>query len=224
MVLQFVKEHVLWWILLFAAVFTFYWLLQFRKRLRMSWQAALPLSLLHVVFGVACVRVFARLEGADAGAMSIFGAVFFMPIGYYLGAKLFKRQTAEIFDIFAVPMIFTLLCARVNCLFSGCCLGLPIGSTGLRWPTREAEMLFYLTFLLVEAPKVRKGKTRGEVYPLYMFAYGSFRFVVEFLRVSTSTNPPFHLSHAWAILSLAVGLAIFAFMKKQAKRPQRKAK
>ena len=47
--------------------------------------------------------------------MSIFGAVFFMPVGYYLGAKLFRRPLADVFDIFAVPMIFTLFCSRINC-------------------------------------------------------------------------------------------------------------
>lgn len=223
-VVQFIEEHVLLWVLLAAAIFTFFWLLHFQKRLRMTWWAALLLSILHVLYGVACVRVFARLEGADSGAMSIFGAVFFMPLGYFIGGKLSKRPMAEVFDIFAVPMIFTLLCSRVNCLYSGCCLGLPIGESGLRWPTREAEMLFYAVFLLLEAPKVWKRRTKGELYPLYMLCYGAFRFVVEFFRYSSTTSSPFHLSHVWAILSFAVGLAIFAQMKKHAKRTQRKAK
>ncbi len=95
-------------VLILAAVTTFVWLLQFQKRLRMPWWAALLLSILHVIYGVVCVRAFARLEGASSGAMSIFGAVFFMPVGYFLGAKLFRRPLADVFDIFAVPMIFTL--------------------------------------------------------------------------------------------------------------------
>lgn len=184
----------------------------------MPWYAALLLSVAHVIFGVLCVRVFARFEGAGSGAMSIFGAVFFMPLGYFLGAKLFKRPVADVFDVFAVPMIFTLFCSRINCLVSGCCIGLQIPGTSLRWPTREAEMLFYLVFLAIDAPKVLKGKTRGEVYPLYMAAYGIFRGIIECFRHSDATTNLFHLSHVWAILSLAIGLSIYFEMRSGAKK------
>lgn len=223
-IIHFVQDHVLLLVLFLAAVGTFVWLLCFQNRLRMTWWAALLLSVLHVLYGVACVRVFARFEGAGSGAMSIFGAVFFMPLGYFLGAKLFKRPIREVFDIFTFPMVFTLLCARVNCLFAGCCIGLPIGSTGLRWPTREAELAFYLIFLTILSPKVFKDRTKGEVYPLYMLCYGVFRAVIECFRYSAATSNLFHLSHVWAFLSLAVGIAIYAEIKNQARRAKQKSK
>lgn len=215
--MAFLREHVLLVILILAGTATFLWLLQFRSRLRMTWWAALGLSVLHVLFGVLCVRVFARLEGASVGSMSIFGAVFFMPIGYFLGAKLFRRPMAEVFDIFSIPMIFTLFCSRINCLIAGCCHGLEIGHTGLRWPTRETEMLFYLVFLLLVAPKVRKGETGGRVYPIYMLAYGIFRAVNECFRYSSATESIFHLSHVWALLSIAIGLSVCLVMRNRNK-------
>ena len=207
--------HALLAILTFAAVATFAWLLAVRERLKMTWYAAMILALLHVAYGVFCVRVFARMEGAGSGAMSLFGAVFFMPVGYFIGAKLSKRPMAEVFDLFAVPMIFTLMCARVNCLIAGCCQGRQITSTTtLRWPTREAELVFYAVFLAAVIPRIWRGKTRGTVYPLYLIAYGAFRAVVECFRVS-STNQVFHLSHVWALLALSLGLSIYAELKKQ---------
>lgn len=223
-ILAFIKAHTLVIVLVLAAAATFLWLMRFCQRLRMTWWAALGFSILHVFFGVLCVRVFARFEGASVGAMSIFGAVFFMPLGYFLGAKLFKRPMAEVFDIFAVPMIFTLFCSRINCLVSGCCYGLPIPGTSLRWPTREAEMLFYIVFLALEAPKVLRGKTKGEVYPLYMLCYGVFRAVIECFRHSDATTNLFHLSHVWAILSIAIGLSIYAELKNRAGRKSRKVR
>lgn len=216
--MSFLQEHILLIVLIFAGISTFLWLLLVRKRLHMTWWAALILAVLHVMFGVLCVRVFARMEGADAGSMSIFGAVFFMPVGYYLGARLSRRPAADVFDIFSVPMVFTLFCSRINCLVSGCCYGLPIGNTPFRWPTREAEMLFYVVFLLIFAPKVRKGITNGKVYPLYMAAYGIFRGVCEFFRYSSATQNLFHISHIWALISFAAGIAIYAAMKKREKR------
>ena len=193
-----------------AAAMTVVWLWLNRKRLRISPWAILPLSLTHVVFGVACVRLFAVLEGAEAGAQSLFGAVFFMPLAYWLAARLFHRKAADVFDVLAVCMIFTLLCARVNCLLSGCCLGRPVSfAPTLRWPTRELELVYYLVFLTLVIPRVLRGESHGQIYPLYMLSYGILRFFVEFFRVS-STKTLFHLSHLWAVLALCLGLGFYA--------------
>ncbi|MBQ1363563.1 MAG: prolipoprotein diacylglyceryl transferase [Oscillospiraceae bacterium] len=216
-----IQEHFLLLMLAAAAVFTFAWLLRFRARLRMTWYAALVFSILHVLYGVTCVKVFAVMEGANAGAMSIFGAVFFMPVGYFLCAKVFKRPMAEVFDICAVPMIFTLLLSRCNCLHAGCCLGRYMFQTQMRWPTREAEIVFYLVFLALIIPRVWKGTTKGRVYPLYMAAYGAFRAVIECFRVSSSETL-FHLSHVWAFLALALGLSIYIEMNNRTKQHHRK--
>ena len=220
---KWINDHFLLVILLIAGAATFAWLMAKRKRLNMKWYVALILSAVHVVCGVLCVRVFARMEGAGSGAMSIFGAVLFMPVFYFIGAKIFKRPMAEVFDIFAIPMIFTLLCSRVNCLHAGCCLGLVIPGTSMRWPTREAEMLFYAVFLALMIPKVCKGTSRGRVYPFYMVGYGVFRAVVECFRESRSASI-FHISHIWALLSVAIGLGVYWEMKTKEQKEAEKTK
>lgn len=213
----FLSEHFLILVLVLASALTFLWLLQFRERLRMTWYAALLLTVLHVFYGVGTVKLFAAMEGAPGG-MSLFGAVFFMPLAYFAGAKLFKRSPALVFDVFTPCTVVTLLCSRFNCLHAGCCLGRQISwHTALRWPTREAEILFYLVFLFLLAPKIRKGETRGEVYPIYMIAYGAFRALVECFRVADAPGI-FHISHIWALLTLGLGLSIFAEMKAREKK------
>ncbi len=216
------KDHALYVLLGLAAVCTMIWLCLLRKRLSMKWYTALLLAIAHVAYGVFCVKVFAFAESGFAkegfGAMSLFGAVFLMPPAYYLGARCTKRPVAEVFDLFAIPMIFTLLCARCNCLVAGCCQGRMIpGLAPWRWPTRELEVVFYLIFLALEAPKVIKGVSRGLVYPRYMAAYGSFRFVIECFRTA-NTNSLFHVSHIWAVISLAIGFGILLEIKQQEKR------
>ena len=206
--IAFLHQHILSLLLSLATLATFLWLLLFRDRLRMTWPAALGFSLLHVAVGLLFVSVFAFLEGAESGARSLFGAVFFMPAAYWLGAKLSKRQTADVFDIFAVCMIFTLFCARVGCLFSGCCQGRMIhGLEPHRWPTRELELVFYAIFLILTVPKILKGQSGGKVYPSYMMAYGLTRGILECFRES-STDSVFHLAHIWALLSLILGYVI----------------
>lgn len=202
-----------------GAVFTAVWLILLRKRLDMPWYAAIPLAILSTVYGVLTAKVFAFLESGfntdSFGNMRLFGVVFFMPLAYWLGAKLSKRSYREVFDVFTPCIIFTVMCARINCIVSGCCIGLPIpGMNGVRFPTREAEILFYIILLICLCPRVLKGKYRGQAYPIYMISYGAFRFVEEFFR-SADTSSVFHSAHIWALIALIIGISIYAEIKSE---------
>ena len=174
----------------------------------MKWYAVLILSVLHTAIGVCSVKVFAFLESGDIGNMSLFGGVFFMPAAYWLGAKLTKRPYWKACDVLTPCMLFTLMCARINCIVSGCCSGLVIPGTHFHFPTRELEILYYIVMLILLVPRVKKSKNPGSIYPLYMASYGAFRFIDEFFRTS-STGMLFHLSHVWAAIAFAAGLSIY---------------
>lgn len=213
--------------LLAAFGFTFVWLTKFKKRLCISTPVTLLVSVVHIIVGVFCVKAFAFLEsGAAPGGfsqMSIFGATFFMPVGYYVGARLTKRKAADVFDIFTVCMVFTLACSRVNCLVSGCCGGIPFFGTSWCWPTREIEIAYYLIFIIVLSPRIRKKKTHGEVYPLYMISYGVLRFLLEFVRVS-SAAAVLHLTHLWAAIAIAIGLFFCIWLRAHPPRTRGKSR
>lgn len=217
--IDWIMEHTLLCLLALAALGTVFWVWTQRGRLAMSRGWVVPISLLHVAYGVACVKVFAVLEAGSleaAGKMSLFGAVFLLPAAYWLGAKLTKRKPETVFDVFVVPTVFTLACARVNCLLSGCCLGCLIPGAQTRWPTREAELVFYALLLVWLVLRTRKGETGGVLYPAYMAAYGCFRFFTEFFRESASPNL-FHLAHLWALLCAALGFAFLIELRRRAK-------
>ncbi len=76
-------------------------------------------------------------------------------------------------------------------------------------------MLFYLVFLVMIAPKVKRAETGGRVYPIYMVAYGVFRAIIECFRYSPTTDSIFHLTHIWAILSIVIGLSIYLEMRER---------
>ena len=215
---QWLRDNFLYVLLALAAVFTFDWLYQCRKRLRIRWYSALILAILHVVIGVLSVRFFALAEaGFDAqkaGNMSLFGSIFFLPLAYFLGAKLFRRPVADVFDVFTIPLAATLFAARINCLIAGCCLGAVIPGTELRFPTREAELIFYAVFIIVMFPRVFKSRGRGEAFPIFMIAYGAFRAVDECFRESSSSGI-FHISHIWALITLALGTVILILLRKR---------
>lgn len=214
-------DHALILLLGCGTLFNVYWLHRCRERLHLRWPSVLLLSVLHTVLGVLSVKVFALFETGNFSNMSLFGGVFFMPLFYWGVAKLAKQKAADVFDVFTICLVFTLMCARLNCMISGCCLGahIPIeGLTHLRFPTRELELLFYVILLSRLWRKVLSGSARGMIYPIYMIAYGIFRFVTETLRFSDRTDSILHVSHLWALLSLGIGISIYGELRKKEKK------
>lgn len=219
--LTWLSDHALILLLGCGTLFNVYWLHRCRERLHLRWLSVLLLSVLHTVLGVLSVKVFALFETGNFSNMSLFGGVFFMPLFYWGVAKLAKQKAADVFDVFTICLVFTLMCARLNCIVSGCCLGahIPIeGLTHLRFPTRELELLFYVLLLSRLWRKVLSGSARGMIYPIYMIAYGIFRFVTETLRFSDRTNSILHVSHLWALLSLGIGISIYGELQKKEKK------
>lgn len=219
--LTWLSDHALILLLGCGTLFNVYWLHRCRERLHLRWLSVLLLSVLHTVLGVLSVKVFALFETGNFSNMSLFGGVFFMPLFYWGVAKLAKQKTADVFDVFTICLVFTLMCARLNCMISGCCLGahIPIeGLTHLRFPTRELELLFYVLLLSRLWRKVLSGSARGMIYPIYMISYGIFRFVTETLRVSNRTDSILHISHLWALLSLGIGISIYGELRKKEKK------
>ena len=219
--LTWLSDHALILLLGCGTLFNVYWLHRCRERLHLRWLSVLLLSVLHTVLGVLSVKVFALFETGNFSNMSLFGGVFFMPLFYWGVAKLAKQKAADVFDVFTICLVFTLMCARLNCMISGCCLGahIPIeGLTHLRFPTRELELLFYVLLLSRLWRKVVTGSARGMIYPIYMIAYGIFRFVTETLRFSDRTDSILHISHLWALLSLGVGISIYGELQEKKKK------
>lgn len=219
--LTWLTDHALILLLGCGTLFNVYWLHRCRERLHLRWPSVLLLSVLHTVLGVLSVKVFALFETGNFSNMSLFGGVFFMPLFYWGVAKLAKQKAADVFDVFTICLVFTLMCARLNCIISGCCLGahIPIeGLTHLCFPTREMELLFYVILLSQLWRKVLSGSARGMIYPIYMISYGIFRFVTETLRFSDRTDSILHISHLWALLSLGIGISIYGELQKKEKK------
>ncbi len=198
-----------------GVLFNILWLSEFKKKLDITSISVFAISILHTIAGVLSVKLFAFLEGGEPGGMSLYGGIFFMPVLYYLGAKIFKRNVADVFDIFAICMIFTVMCARINCLISGCCMGLPIpGTEGLFWPTRQLEIIFYIILLVILGRRVSRKSLNGIVYPIYMMSYGLFRFVTEWFRESSNLIGWVHVSHIWSIIAFVIGACIYIYLSK----------
>ena len=122
--------HSLLVLLSLGTVFNLCWLWICRDRVRFSRWTVPLLAVLHTIFGVLSVRCMAFLETGSGGNMSLYGGMFLMPVFYGAVARAGKKKAADVFDVFTVCMLFTLLCARVNCIWKGCCAGLANKTAG----------------------------------------------------------------------------------------------
>ena len=231
-------NHILYWLskhtlVLFAIlifIVLFFWFMRFQKKLQIYWKEALLMSLLHVAIGWPAMKLMALVEvGFDmekAANIRLFGAIFTLPFVYWLWAKITKRDMATVMDLSAICVIIGAISGRLNCFTAGCCQGYPSDLLGqMRWPLRELEMIFYFAFIFLYAGKIQKGKTWGQVYPVYMFSYGLLRFLSEFVREEFTTQVgALHLAHIWSLISMGVGAGIYIYISKTQKEVKNRAK
>lgn len=196
--------------LVIATIASYIWLYINKNELKTSWWFLIIIAVLHTVIGVLFVKFFALLEvgfiTSRAGNMSLYGGIFFMPLFYFIFAKAKKIKLGTAFDIFTFSLVVTLFFARINCLHSGCCLGIEIGNTGYLYPTREIELLYYLIFMLIYLLR-RNKNLNNKWYLIYMLSYGITRFIVEWFRQSSSTFI-LHMGHIWSIVSIIISVIL----------------
>lgn len=221
-IVQLITSHSLFFLLSIGTIFSFTIMYKWRTELKLTWYSAIIFSVLHTIWGVICVSVFAVIETGFnmeyLGNMSLFGGVFMMPIFYLALAKLTKVPVRRVFDICTNCMLFTLMCARTNCIISNCCFGLKIKGTNWRWPTRELEIIFYIILIILIFRKLQDKKYDGSIYPMYMVAYGLFRFLTEGFRFYAG-NSLIHRGHIWSLISMGIGFSVYteiALIKKKA--------
>ena len=194
---------------------------QRRKKvgLEESWQVFI-LCVFFTAASVLSALLFASFEKMitgrpfSFGAISIYGIYFFCPLMLLAAARGKRDRIRNGFDLYALYAMPSLFFLRINCMISGCCGGIPISGTGLHWPTRQAEMVFYAAMLIVLIRREKQGASPGHGFPLLMASYGCFRFIVEWFRISEGTSP-LHLAHLWSVLAAALGFAIFFELKKR---------
>ena len=125
-----------------------------------------------------------------ATGKSITGAL----LGGYLAVEIAKKSlkySGTTGDWFAVIVPVGIMLGRIGCMIQGCCLGKVCAAnwftindaSGIpRWPASQVEFIFNALMLGVIL-MLRWGRIApGNLFHIYLMAYGTFRFFHEFLR------------------------------------------
>jgi len=146
-----------------------------------------------------------------ATGKSITGAL----LGGYLAVEMTKRALkypGTTGDWFAVIVPVGVMLGRIGCMINGCCLGRECDAEwytiadvhGIaRWPSPEVEFLFNALMLGVILLLRSKRLATGQLFHIYLMAYGVFRFGHEFLRDTPKILGPIS---GYQIAALAIAL------------------
>jgi len=145
---------------------------------------------------------------------TILGALLF---GYPFAewAKKFFGYEGVTGDFFALAVLPGIVIGRIGCLTQGCCPGEVCApawwtlrdAAGVdRWPSVPVEIIFNLAAFAVFLTLYRHGKMRGQLFHLYLMAYGAFRFGHEFVRATPRMAGGLSGYHFAAAAVFALGL------------------
>ncbi len=188
----------LWLSLLAIAISAWLWARRYKN------QPQLPMVFVGGITGayVGAKIAFLLVEGGAlfgqenawlqlAAGKSITGAL----AGGYAGveiAKHFIGYCKPTGDFFALMTPISLVIGRFGCLSHGCCQGMECDaghwfawqdSEGVfRWPSVPTEIAFNLLALVVLFALRKVPILQGQLFHLYLIAYGLFRFAHEFVR------------------------------------------
>jgi phosphatidylglycerol:prolipoprotein diacylglycerol transferase len=154
-------------------------------------------------------------------------------LGAYAGVEIAKRHVGFLHptgDRFALLAPLSLAIARLGCWAQGCCLGMPLPAAAWtltdaqgvpRWPAVPLEFAFNLLFLAWVSAHIARRDARstlhGQLFHVYLMAYGLFRFGHEFLRDTPRWVGPWTGYHLLALALFVLGASRFA--QRAARRP-----
>ena len=209
---RFFSDHGYYFFLAVGAVAMLVLMLVRRHRYQLSIIQSIIYTLLLLVTGIAGAKLLYFFEcGMQSfSGMSFFGAVYLVLLMMPLVGLIFKMTPLESLDASAPCVAVIVGFQRFGCYCAGCCGGIPLGSSGMLWPTQLMEGFFdmaILTFILIAEVK---GLAKGKGYPFFLMSYGVIRFIIEFVR--DTSKDWLGLSHGQWFSMIGIGIALLMLL------------
>jgi phosphatidylglycerol:prolipoprotein diacylglycerol transferase len=194
-----------------------YWRLQ-----AITLLAALVGAKVAVLFGDALwpMREFHDWPALLASGRSIVGALLFGFLAAEIAKPLLKYPLPPN-DRFAILLPFSIATGRLGCWMAGCCLGVeshgPLAMVGVdgvpRIPAPLIELAFHLAAGVALIVLYKRGLLRGRLFALYLVAYGGFRLVSEYWRVTEKAFAGWS-AYQWMALAMVVAGAVALYLRR----------
>lgn len=194
-------------------------LLQARWKNITRWKSVLLALCLTITGTIGTLLLFYFESGGKFGGTSFFGAVFLVPLIFFIGCKVFSVSFGKTMDLCASAECVMLAVMKIRCLVSGCCAGIELFTTStgqqVLFPSQSIELLAGLAIAVALVIMAKKEENDGTLYPWYMILYGVTRFVLNWFRTA---NEPFVWflppGNFWSLISILIGAVWLVAAKK----------
>ena len=166
------------------------------------------------------------------GGLVWYGGVVFGALTAIYFIKKRKIPVWKFADVVSIALSVGLGFGRIGCTMAGCCYGKechapfalvftnPHSAAPLNvplWPTEPVSAAANFLIALVLYLLYRKRKVPGEVFGFYLILYGTFRFLIEFVRATPKEIlGTFSNNQIISIIMVAAGIAIVIYRRKRA--------
>lgn len=158
---------------------------QLKRAGQPRWKAVI-LSIGVILTGYYGSQLWFYIENGEFGGRSLYGAVFFAPVTFFVLGKILRISYADTMDTVAPAGCLTLALAKCLCLEKNCCIGKELyvdeNYMVVRFPSQMVEMAAFCVIVLILLGISSNRKSRGTVYSWAMILYGASRFVLDFYR------------------------------------------
>lgn len=156
-------------------------------------------------------------------AKSIVGGLIFGMLGIMVTKRVLHIKL-KLGNVIAPAVAIGMVFGRLGCFFAGCCYGIEtnagwgidFGDGLLRYPTQLFEVVFHLIAFIILHFYRDRVKTPGILFKLYMIAYFSFRFLIEFIRVNPTVALGMSIYQILSLMALVYLIAVLAMNHRKA--------
>lgn len=186
-----------------------------------KWVKRILVAVLLTLVGTLGTFLLFFIENGKFGGISFFGAVFFIPVIFVFVAKILDIKFDVLMDLSAPAECMMLAIMKIQCFATGCCGGRLITFAGKEFvfPSQLVELIDALLICILLMVLSRKIVNKGKLYPYYMIAYGTTRFILNIFRKAKVMKFLFiPFGNFWSLISIAIGVVWLGFLWKKEKK------
>lgn len=192
---------------------------------------ALPLALIgarafYIIFETEGYT-FVQMLQVWNGGMVLYGGIIGGAIGVVIYCLIHKKNFLLLADVAVVGLILGQAIGRIGCYFGGCCYGKDVTNPNMQWfpfASIQKDGLWHLCTFFFEFALdmiifavlfilIRKIKTKGIVFSIYLMSYGFIRFMLEFIRGDEVwTMGSLRVSQYISIILIVAGAALLTIL------------
>ena len=165
-----------------------------------------------------------RFNGSITFIGGLIGGILCFVLLYFIFRRKYKTRLYQVVSIYPCCIIIAHAFGRIGCFFAGCCYGKPTDSfLGVKFPKLPYEVhptqlyesaFLFILFAVCSYLVLRKDFKHN--LSLYLIAYGTFRFLIEFLRDDDRGELVGFISPSqfWSLLMIIAGIVFVFFMRR----------